>query len=1235
MGRRDRGSIGTARPALVRCLVFLLLLASIATGSVMGCGTGDDSNATLASTSQPGADATTPPLGDDASTVDESGDDGAADAEPSDAGNPSAVFAVTPLDIGNIGCGAMGSATLSIMNNGTGPLAVNAATTGSTFAVSPAGLLIQPGTSGTLTVAANVPGSSVAGSALTGSLDLFTNDPANVSVAIPLTVTPTGATVVVAAGSPTPVAFPSTEAATPAAPIAVSLVNIGNAPASVAIGDPVDPEFSFTGTGTDGGAASLFAHASMLVTANFTPAATTVSTASTSAPVTVTGTTCGTSVSSIALNGAVGHGVITGWPTAPIDFGPADCGGSAPQFQIVTLMNTGTVDATITSATFTGSAGWGSFAQGTLIPAGKSAGFAIHAPAVPTPSPTTPITATLTIHTDAETTAHTITVTEEPRGAILAFNTSATPNFGSFGSIVLLQAVSQNFSVTNTGTGSASVSLSAAATTGGSSGMPAFVVTNPAFTIPAGGTQTDAVTFSPTTPRNTAEIAMNVTSGAVCAALPLPLPLTGAGIGGGPTVNPTSLGFLASCGRGAPASQTITVANRGNANMNWSMSGVTGAGSSQYTVSASPPPGLLMPNQSSTVTVSAAAVPSPALSTSPSAYAAQLAITTDVPFDSPHVVTLGETPLGDQLSFSASNFTFGQFPINTSTIAQSFTVTNNGNPSSGAANVSLSVGGTGASAYSLTPGSISNLAPGGGVSSFENLMFRPTSTIAYPATVSLVTSDPLCTALPSPIQLIGTGTQGKVSVSATTIAFGTDGNDPGGMVNCGATGLAHTFTVSNTGNQLFNITALALGQGANSAYVLSGDATTLPFTVPIGGSASITVTPKAIPAAVANPNDASPFTDTLTVTTDALLDSPHKVSLLMQARGAVISNTPLATSWNFGTLGNGLIGTFTSTITNTGNATASVAFQGLKNPTVFGLQNAPTIVTANGVTDVVGQFTPPQTDQVWTDQGTLVVTATQAFCEPLPTTWNNPTIMLSGSSIAGSLPVTVVGNLAFPETNCGSAAPAAQSITLTNTTNIAYQFTAQLNSGAFYTLQNPAIGDASAGIIPGNGVVVIGVTPQTVTPGQTAVAGSMPYADDLIVTFQTNPVSGVTIPISWTLNGAMLSLPEGLGPDKDSSGNQFYTADSLSGLTLPMNNSGTAAASVQFGIQPTGAFSFSPTPPISVQPNIEALPRLTSASTDATCPSLTPGSVTFLYSGPVCRPFPFNQVTIQSCVGTF
>ena len=1206
------------------------LLLAVWCGLALGaCGNGDDSTSMVPSTADAGSGAKAADAGADGPSGDVSSPGPDADATvPVDAGVPAATFASTPIDFGGVACSATGMQTFTVQNSGGGTLAVTASTTGSAFAVDPTSLTLLAGDTGTLTLTVAVPGSSTAGTALAGSLNLFTNDPGHVSVTVALSATPTGATVVL---SPATAAFPSTGPGATAT-LALTVTNTGNGPATVSIGAPGAPEFAIAG---DAVAASLAGGQSKNATATFAPTATSSATPGTTAKVTVSGTTCGSSVSTIALSGAVAHGTLAGWPSAPVDFGPADCGGTPPADQTVVLTNTGSVAAHVLSVVVAGASGFGTDLQsGSTIPAGGTLTGHLHAPAIPTPSPLTPVTATVTVTTDADTTAHAITLTEEPRGAVLAFDTSPTPGFGSFGMAAVLQAVPQNFNVTNTGNSDASVTLTASSSGGIGPAQP-FTVSDPSFTIGPKGTQTDSAIFVPTGPGPATGLIIVTAAGALCSPLPASVPLSGSGIGAGPAVQPQSLDFGGLCGGPAAAPQSFTVSNNGNANMTWSMSDLQGAGKGFYTLAAVPPPGLLGPGALSRVTVSPAPLASPLANPTSTPYTAQVTITTDAPFDDPHVVQIQETPLGDQLSVSVGNLRFGQFPIDKSTVARTFTVTNNANAGSPAASVSLALGGAAAAAYSVTPATIANLAPSGGVSSPEALVFSPTSPVPSLATVSFSSGDSLCTPLPSPIVLSGTGTQGKVSVSPTTLTFGTDPNDAAGLVNCGSAGLAQTFSVTNTGNQQFQITGLSLGQAANSPYALSGSATTLPFLVPIGASTTITVTPKAIPATVADPNDPSPFTDTLTVTTDATLDTPHAVALVMQARGAVIADTPLPTAWDFGTLGNGLIGKFSSTITNTGNAGASITFHGLQNPTVFGLQNDPTLVVADGVTDLVGQFSPPQTNQVWTDEGTLVVTPAQAFCAPLPSAWNNPTVHLSGSSIAGSLPVTVSGGLAFPSTECGSGAPAAQSITLTNTTNIAYEFTAHLASGAFYTLQNPSTGDASAGIIPGNGVIVLGVTPQTVTPGPNAVAGPAPYADDLVVQFQTQPPSGVTIPISWTLDGAMLSLPEGAGPNHDASGNPFYAADTGSGLELPIDNTGTATASVQFGVQPAGAFSFSPAPPIALQPGIRALPRLASAASDAVCPALTVGSATFLYSGPVCRPIPLAQVSVESCAGAF
>jgi hypothetical protein len=466
-------------------------------------------------------------------------------------------------------------------------------------------------------------------------------------------------------------------------------------------------------------------------------------------------------------------------------------------------------------------------------------------------------------------------------------------------------------------------------------------------------------------------------------------------------------------------------------------------------------------------------------------------------------------------------------------------------------------------------------------------------------------------------------------VSAASIAFGTDPNDPNGLVNCGLAGPAHDFAVSNLGNQAFRITSLALGLGASSPFALAGSGAALPAMVPIGGSVTITVTPAAIPGTVADPKDASAFTDTLTITTDAALDNPHTVRLVMQARGAVIGDTPPPTAWSFGTVPFGSIGTYNTSIKNTGNAGASIALQGLAQPSIFGLKNNPTAAVGDAVTAIVGQFTPPASDGAWSDQGTLVVTPEQVFCEPLPAGWNNPTVSLSGASNSNPR-VTVAGSLAFPNSNCGEGAPSAQAVTLGNPTNVSYAYAVRLASGNFYTLADP-----NAGHLPAHGSATIAVTPNAIRPGPGVVPGSAPYADDLLIDVSTTPVTNLTIPISWTLDGAVLSLPQGAGPMTDGQGRGFYPADSTSAFPLPMANRGTATAAVGFGIEPLGSFTFSPMPPVHVLPGVGAAPALSSTSSDSTCPAATLGTATFLYSGPVCQPFPVPAVNVGSCVGTF
>jgi hypothetical protein len=1257
MKRRPSGIEKGAAAALASLVIAL---------APFGAGVSCNSQGTSAAVAEGGSDEADAPVErqpDHEAAVEASRDA----ATGSDAGAAVASLSATAMTF-QVFCGASATSTVMLTNSGAGPLSVSATTVGGGFSVTPTTLTVASGMSGALSVTASVPNSATAGVIAMGSLNLFTNDPAKTNLVVPLSATPTGATLGPQAGAPTSFAFPSTAVGSPVS-VTLTLQNTGNAAATFALGAPSDPHFAVGDPEAGLPMVTLGAGQGWPVTATFTPTDTTADNGT--ATITASGTICGASVASLGLTGQGATGHVTGWP-ATVDFGPADCGGDSPTEQAFTVTNAGPVDVHVTAVTLDASSGFTTNVRpGKVIAAnGGLLRITVDAPPVPAnASATTPITATLSIVTDADPpgTTHDVTLSEEPAGAVLAFDTSPTPHFGSFGSVDLLQSAMQTFNVKNTGSAPANVALvvTSSGASQGDAGSPAsgdsgaldagldamldatldaeggvgevatgFSVSIPGFTIGAGGVQAESVTFRPVVANiDSAAIAM-VATGAVCGALPAPISVSGSGLGGGPVVTPSVLTFSATCGGAAPASQSFVVRNDGTADLTWSMAPTTGPGASQYTVEASPAPGLLIPGTFSTVTVTAEKVPSPVANPDPSAFAAQIAITTDVPLDPAHVVTLGETPLGDQLSFvTSSPLRFGQVPIDV-TLGQVVTVTNSANAGSPAASLAFALGGPGASGY-VAPASIASLAPGASGSS--SLVFAPTKAIAYPATLALTTSDALCTALPSPLQLNGTGTQGQVALSVATIAFGMEASDPRGFVDCGGTGLPQTLTVSNVGNQTFQITALSLGKSSSPFSLPPALLASLPLTVPIGGSASITLTPAPIPKTiVTDPNDPTTFSDTLTVTTNAALDAPHAVDLVMQARGAVIADTPLATAWSFGTVTAGSIQTFTSSIRNTGNAPVSVALQGLLQPAIFGLQSnpitAPGATTPGGsvVTAITGQFAPPSPDGSWTDSGTLVATPVRALCAPLPPQWVSPTISLSGATNSNPA-LTYAGSLTFPTTNCGSAAPAGQAVTITNSTNIAHAYSVHFSSGTYYSYTattldgGPEADGGSSGTIAANGTATIVVTPSTIVPGPGVTPGSGPYADDLIVSVDTSPPTQWTIPIAWTLNGAVLSLPRGAGP---------YQADSTGAFTLPMSNTGTSPAVVDFGIAPFAALLFSPAPPISVGPGIGASPGLVSASSDVACPGATKVTATFVYSGPVCQPFPFASVTVAACSGT-
>ncbi len=1221
--------LGVTKARSTSILACLSLMTAMACGGLAGCG----SNSTSPQQGDDGGDAgeagfeggdaqeemsPTPEAGTDApkdspSTMDvvvvdspvdspedspkdspvDSPKDAPGDAPGDGCSGAVAQFSTNPINEGAGNCGASAGVTqtFSIKNTGCSNLTVSASIGGTVFTASPTSLTVAPGNTGTITVKAVVPASSTAGSAISGSMALTTNDPGHASATIPLSVTPTGATLAWASSSPTAASFgtqPENQAATP---ISLTLQNTGNASASVAFGTPSNAQFSLspssaTITGSGG---------NTTLTAGFTPNTTTASTATST--FTVTGAVCGaSSVSSLSFSGQGGTGAVTGWPTTTEDFGGGDCGGSAPAAQQFTLTNSGSLAAHITAITFAGTSGYATNATvGEAIPAnGGTITVTLTAPAIPFPSAVPgSYGGSVTFTTDvAGDTPHQINLTEHAVGAILAWDTSATPNFGNFGTVPAGTNANQGFAVVNSGNATSSVTLAA---------NTPFSVLPATFNVSGGSNQSDSATFSPQTfGPFTSPLVMSGTN--LCKPVPAALNLTGTGQAGGLSLSSQSLQFTVNCGATA-ASQTITLTNKGNAPFDWNAQ-LPNATNSDALYSFSPSSGTIAANGgTATITVSPVAMPQYPANTNPSSFADSITITTDIPNDTAHTVSLSETPLGDILSVKPSSLGFGSIPVSTSSTVQTFVVVNGANAGTATANVTVtSSDGTdfpvnGAASITTTA------APGGQSADISVQFNAPATAGPYSSNIDLATTDVLCAPLPtSPaVAASGTATQAGPIIGPQVLNFG--------LVNCGGPAASpQQITAGNNGSQAYTITALTLGKGANSPFTVS----MVPASgvVPVGGTATITLTPSAIPATEPNGQvpDSNYWSDTLLITTNANVTTPIcgtgatgtcTVPVGMGAQGVIITNNLASTTWAFGTVNFGATGYYNVPIRNAGNAPADVTLAGFSysNPNIFGPQSTP-ITVNNGtgapnppvVTTLSGTFAPPAGSGSWTDQATLTVTPATGFtlCAPLPASWQTPTITFTGS--ASNNPVVAVSptSLQYPSVSCG-AAPASESVTLTNSSSTSQSYSVYLGGGGVGAQSDTyyqITAGGPTGSISGGGTGSITVQPINLAGD---LPGSSQYDDQLVVV-----VNGTStyVPITLTVNGALLSFENvgsyNFGPY---TAQYIFEYDGSLGFDQPANpslfNSGNEAASnVTLSFAGTYAADFVQTTPAgTIAPN--------------------------------------------------
>jgi len=686
-------------------------------------------------------------------------------------------------------------------------------------------------------------------------------------------------------------------------------------------------------------------------------------------------------------------GVLTGWPTAALDFGANPCGGEAPAAMTFTLTNAGGSLVTLTSAKFTGSAGYTTDAEGKSIAAGATLEVSVNAPAVPaTVNIPTTYDAVLTIQTDIPgDSQHLVSVTQEAQGVILAWDT--VPEFGSFGLLPPGHTTSAAFHVLNLGNVAAEVTL---ATTG------QFAVTSATpVTIGALSASDSVVAFVPSTGGAAlGTLAMSLaTPVATCQPLPDALNLTGTSDNGAIALSALSLSFASEC-NSATTPQTLTLTNTGTVAMTWTAALAEGAAST-FTLSSATStltPDTGNPEPSAEVTVTSA------IPTSATPITDAIDIDTDAVGDTTHTVVLTQTPLGDVVSVTGgSSIQLGAVPIVSPALTSSpvtVTLRNDANANSAPAEVTLAMTGAAAAYFTVTPTQVSIPA----ASEVEvSVTFSPgtdpalvTSGSQIDLSASLhwaVGSEANCGAATGDVTVNGTATLGHVSGIPGQLDFA--------LVNCGATGLQQQITVTNSGAADYQVTGITL---ENTTY-FAVDHAELPKTLAEGDSMVVTVTPSAIPQTLTAVPDHAQFDGKLTITTDLLGDVPHEVALLMGARGAIITNSPWPTDWSFGIAPLGESRKLYVPVINTGNVPVTAALVDVivapAQAGVFSL-DSPATLGASQTSNIVALFQPNEAASTFTATANLAlsVASDRVFCQPLPSGWNSTThnIHMQGQS---------------------------------------------------------------------------------------------------------------------------------------------------------------------------------------------------------------------------------------------
>jgi N,N-dimethylformamidase beta subunit-like protein/ASPM-SPD-2-Hydin domain-containing protein/centrosomal CEP192-like protein/HYDIN/CFA65/VesB family protein len=354
--------------------------------------------------------------------------------------------------------------------------------------------------------------------------------------------------------------------------------------------------------------------------------------------------------------------------------------------------------------------------------------------------------------------------------------------------------------VTVTNTGNASLHVTSVTLTGTNIGDFAITAdTCTGATVAANATCSVSATFTPT---NTGNRSASLSFTDDAAGSPQGLALSGTGVIPGISFNPTSLSFASQGVGSTSTAQTITVTNTGTAALHITAITFTGTNAGDFAKSADTCTGATV-NITGACSVSVTFTP-----TATGSRSASISFTDDAP-SSPQTVALSGTgvALASGASFNPTSLSFGNQGTGTTSVAQSVTVTNNGNTSLHVTSVSLT--GTNAGDFAKSADTCTGATVAVNATCTVSVTFSPSATGARSASLSFADDAPNS---PQTVALSGTGMQVGVYLQ--------DGFESGNLsqwTGPAGTGTATAeTTVANSGSY-----GLAMTNGANQYVILS------------------------------------------------------------------------------------------------------------------------------------------------------------------------------------------------------------------------------------------------------------------------------------------------------------------------------------------------------------------------------------------------------------------------------